>query len=182
MEEKNKNKEKENKKGKVKNVRALGKDLPISKKHAVAICNAIRGKKVKKAQEFLGKVMKKKKPVAMKGEIPHRAGLRGSGRYPIKAAEFFARLLNDLNANASVKNLDVENLIITKAIANQASRPYKSSRIAYGRKRLKRTHVELEAEAEEVKIKEKKKIKASTEEKAKEIKEEKKETAMEEKK
>lgn len=171
---KNKNKLKENKEIKTKKtVKAFGKDFPISTKHSIAVCAAIRGKKVKDARIFLKLVMEKKKPVAMKGEIPHRAGLKRPGRYPVKTAKYCEGLLNDLVANADVKNLDTENLLIIKAVANQASRPYRGTRIAYGRKRFKRTHIEFEAESNEVKIKEKKKIKPV------EIKKEEKETIKE---
>lgn len=181
MEKENKSKEKESKEDKVKKakVKALAKDLPISKKHAVALCAAVRGKKVRNMQKFLRAVIEKKKSVAMKGEIPHRAGTSRPGRYPIKASGCFVKLLGDLVANASVKNLDVENLIITKAIANQASRPYKAARIAYGRRQLKRTHVELEAEAEEVKEKKKVKEKEKVKKEIKEVKKEDKEEVKE---
>lgn len=123
---------------------AHGKDMPISKKHAVAICNAIRHKGVKDAQKMLELVTRKKKAVAMKGEIPHRKGTGKPGRYPVKAAEAFIKLLKELKANASVKGINDE-LIITRAVANKAARQHRSARIAFGRKKFKRTHVDLEA-------------------------------------
>ena len=82
------------------------------------------------------KVILLKKPVPMKGEIPHRKGMM-SGRYPKKTAEHFIKLLKSLSANASVNGL--EKPIISEAIANLASRPYSK----FGRVRKKRTHVKI---------------------------------------
>jgi len=44
-------------------VRAMGYEIPISFKHAVEICAAIRGKKVLNAMKFLEDVINLKKPV-----------------------------------------------------------------------------------------------------------------------
>lgn len=125
-------------------IKSVGKDIPISTKHSIAICNAIRNKSLKYAQNLLENVMIKKKPIIMRGEIPHRAVIGRSGRYPVKAAGCFIKLLKELRANANVKGFEGE-LFISKAIANKASRPSRSTRIAYGRKKFKRTHIELEA-------------------------------------
>jgi len=127
-------------------IKVYGKDLSISKKHSIAICNAIRYKELKKAQKFLELVTLKKKAVIMRGEIPHRAVIGRPGRYPVKASEHFIKLLKELRANASVKGINDE-LIITRAVANKASRQNRPTRVAYGRKKFKRTHVELEAMA-----------------------------------
>ena len=75
----------------------------------------------------------------MKGEIPHRKGKMGSGRYPIKAAKNFIVLLKSLSANANVNDLD--NPIIFEAVANNASRPFGQ----FGRVRRKRTHIRIVA-------------------------------------
>jgi ribosomal protein uL22 len=125
-------------------IKSNGRDLPISTKHSIAICNAIRGKNLKYAQNLLEDVIIKKKPIIMRGEIPHRAVIGRSGRYPVKAAGCFIKMLKELRANADVKGFSGE-LFISKAISNLASRPSRSTRIAYGRKKFKRTHVELEA-------------------------------------
>ena len=74
----------------------------------------------------------------MKGEIPHRKGMM-SGRYPKKSAEYFIKLLKTLSANANVNGL--ESPVISKAIANLASRPYSK----FGRVRKKRTHIQIVA-------------------------------------
>ena len=127
-----------------------GKDLGVSTKQCVAICNFIRKKKIEQAIKELQEVIGKRKAVPMKGEIPHRKG-RGimSGRYPIKACGIFIKLLKSLNANSIMGGM--ENVYVSIARADIASRPYKR----FGQMRFKKTHVYLEAR--EVKSKEGKK-------------------------
>jgi len=110
--------------------------LPISTKHSIAVCKFIKGKKIEEAINNLEKVILLKRPVPMKGEIPHRKGIM-SGRYPKKTSEHFIKLLKGLSANARVN--DLENPIISEAIANLASRPYSK----FGRVRKKRTHIKI---------------------------------------
>jgi len=115
-----------------------GRNLPISTKYSVAICNYIRGKNIDKAIFMLEEVEKFKKPVPMKGEIPHRKGKIMSGRYPIKAVREFIKVLKSLKANAIVNELEIEKYVLF-CKANIAPRPYKR----FGRARFKRTHVTL---------------------------------------
>lgn len=113
-----------------------GKDLPISTKHSIFICEYIRGKSIEQSIQFLELVLKKKTFLPMRGEIPHRKS--GVGRYPEKAIKVFIKLLKSLNANAQVNGL--ENPVISKSIANLASRPHKRG----GSERFKRSHVYIE--------------------------------------
>lgn len=181
-EEKKEKKQKEEKKGKKKEKEkpkkeeavVNAKDLPLSTKYSVAICNMIRKKKPQEAIDMLEKVLRKKLAVPCKGEIPHRKkGHRTckilSGKYPVKASNIFIKLLKNLIANANVNDLDTENIIITKAVANIAARPVKPTRLAFGRKKFKRTHVVLVAKEIKNKEQEEKKV-----EKKEEKKEEKK--------
>ena len=126
------------------------KDLPISTKHCMAICRFIKGKTIEQAVKDLEQVIVKRKAVPMKGEIPHRKGMRG-GRYPIKASKIFIKLLKSLNANSAVNGMD--NVYISSAIPNIASKPHKRS----GSQRFKRTHIYLEAKERKIKEKENKK-------------------------
>ena len=114
------------------------KDLPISTKHSIAICDFIRWKKAEEAALLLQEVVRMKRAIPMKGELPHRKGNIERGRYPVKAAQQFIKLLKQLAANAVVNEIDLENTRI-ECKANRASRPYKKS----GRMRAKRTHVTL---------------------------------------
>lgn len=144
---------KEAKKEKVKKTEAVmrGKDLPISKKHSMAICDLIRGKKIEPMILELEQIAKLKKPIVMRGEIPHRHGKIMSGRYPVNACKVFIKLLKCLNANASVNSL--ENVYLAIAIANDASRPFKRG----GSMRFKRTNVLLIARERKQAVKEEKK-------------------------
>ena len=128
-----------------------GKDLPISTKHAVAICNYIKGKDIDRAISMLEEVVKMKKPVPMRGEIPHKKGIM-SGRYPVKAAGFCIKLLKSLKSNAIVNELELEKYQV-HCIPNVAPRPYKR----FGAGRFKRSHVTIKLIPITKKIKEKKK-------------------------
>jgi len=128
-----------------------GNDLGISKKHSMAICDYIRGKEIENMIADLEKVVSLKRPIPMRGEIPHRRGNIMSGRYPVNASKVFIKLLKTLNANCSVNGL--ENPRITVAIANDASRPFKRG----GSMRFKRTNVYLEARDKVKKIENKEK-------------------------
>ena len=123
------------------------KGLHISTKYAIDLCKFIKGKKIDRAIEELELVIVKKKSVPMKGEIPHRRGPggrgSGSGRYPKNASKSFIILLKSLMANAI--NHEVDDPVITEAVANIAQRPF-----ARGGKRRKRTHVTIKAREKKV--------------------------------
>jgi len=123
-------------KGKFKEAVVNGKDLRISTKHAVAVCDFIRGKDVDVAIKELEEVENMKRAIPMKGEIPHRKGMM-SGRYPVKAVSNFIKLLKSVRANALYHDLELEKLKIY-AMANVASRPQKR-----GGARFKRSHVQI---------------------------------------
>ena len=88
------------KKEKIKKDEAVvrGASIPISTKDSVAICRFIKKKSIEKAIADLGEVLKFRKAVPLKGEIPHRKG-KGmmSGRYPVNAAKHFIKMLKILN-------------------------------------------------------------------------------------
>ncbi len=115
-----------------------GKSLFISTKHAVAICNLIRGKNIDKAISIMEDAEKMKIAVPMRGEIPHRKGKIMSGRYPVKAIKEFVKLLKSLKTNALMNELELEKYKIF-CKANIASRPYRR----FGKGRFKRTHIEI---------------------------------------
>ena len=100
-----------------KTAKALGRGLKISPKHAIEICNKIRGMKVENARNYLEDVIEMKKAVPFKRhnkKVGHRRGLEGwpTGRYPVKAATQILDVLNSAEANAEYKGLDSENLKI----------------------------------------------------------------------
>lgn len=115
-----------------------GRNLRISTKHAVAICNMLRGENIDRAVSVLGGVLQKKRAVPMKGEIPHRKGKIMSGRFPQNATREILKLLGQLNANAQVNGLEIEKYVIF-CKADKAARPYRR----FGRGRFKRTNLFL---------------------------------------
>jgi len=117
---------------------ARGLDLSASKKHFIAICNMIKNKKIGDATKELEQVIKLKKAVKMKGEIPHRKNI-GPGRYPVNASKIMIKLLKGLDANA--RALEILNPVIVLAKADKAARPYRR----FGSRRFKRTNVLLVA-------------------------------------
>ena len=112
-------------------------DLPISTKHAIAVCNFIRNMNIDKALKKLELAEKMKIPVPMRGEIPHRKGIM-SGRYPVSALGHFIKVIKSLKSNALVNELELEKYKIF-CKANVASRPYRR----FGKGRFKRTHVQV---------------------------------------
>ncbi len=139
--DKEKSKKKEEKIPKKEEAVVNGSSLHASKKHCMYICAFIMNKTVDKAIADLEDVIKFKRPIPFKGEIPHRKG-KGmmSGRYPIKVSKMFISLLKGLKGNLIVNGLDPDSARIFIASPSWASRPMKS-----GGARFKRTHVILKA-------------------------------------
>ena len=96
--------------------RARGKDLRISYKNSIEVCNALRGMLLENAKKFLENVAAKKEPVAYKihkRHISHKRGAGfGPGKYPINVAKAILDLINDVENNAEYKGLDPENMYI----------------------------------------------------------------------
>lgn len=97
--------------------RAMARSLKVSPKHCVDICSAIRGMDVQKAKKYLNDVIDMKQAVPFKKhnkKVGHRKGMKGwsAGRYPVKAAAAVLRVLENAEANAEYKGMDIENLKI----------------------------------------------------------------------
>ncbi len=109
----------------------------LSMKTCAAIGKFIVGKTLDQAVADLKEVAAGRKPVPMKGEIPHRHGKIMSGRFPKNASEHFIMLLKTLAGNCNVNGL--EEPVIAESIANIASRPYGK----FGAVRRKRAHIKI---------------------------------------
>lgn len=123
---------------KTKHVRASSRETDISHKHAREISVAIKGMYLNKAKEFLESVVALKQPVPYrryKNEVAHRSELQGfpAGRYPTKAAKEFLRLLDNLEANAEYKGMDLDRLAIIHASAYPGVKIRRFTPRAYGR-------------------------------------------------
>lgn len=126
--------------------KAVGTSLPISRKHGVMICQALRGKTLPKAKKLLERVINKKEAIAFtryNKEMPHRPGNMAAGRYPVKACAHVLTIIKSAEANAQYKGLSTGNLIIKQANAQRGP-----STVRYGRRRndAKRTHIEIVVE------------------------------------
>lgn len=118
---------------------ARGNDLHVSKKQCMYICSFIKGKSIDEAIAMLGDVIKMKRAVPFKGEIPHRSepGIM-SGRYPINASKLFISILKTLKGNVLANQMDLDKSKIYFASAMWAGRPSKR-----GGGRFKRANVVL---------------------------------------
>jgi len=134
-----------------KTAKASGRELEVSPKAAREVCNVIKGMRLSEAKEFLEAVIEKKKPVPYfryKKEVPHRHGLEGwcAGKYPVKAAKEILRVLEGVEANAELKDLDLEKLRVIHAAAQRARKIKKFIPRAFGRSSPNfenLTHVEI---------------------------------------
>lgn len=100
--------------------RAIGKEIPISPKHAREICNMLRGKTTSQAAQILEEIIELKRPVPMKRfkkGISHKSGV-GPARYPQKAAKEILKVLEGAKHNAEYKGLDPENMKVKVITAN----------------------------------------------------------------
>jgi len=119
-------------------VKASLREVSISPKHAVEIAREIKGMYIEKARRYLEDVIKLRRPVPFKRynkKVPHRRGLTGwpSGRYPVKAAKYFLKLLDNLENNAEQKGLDISRLKIVHCAAFRGRKRRKYIPRAFGR-------------------------------------------------
>ncbi len=133
---------------------ASGRDLRISYKAAVEVCNAIRGMMLQDAKRFLEEVIAKKRPVPFrrfKKKQAHRRGLQGfyAGKYPVKAAKEILKVLENAEANADFKGLDTERLRIVHIAAQKGTKIRGYMPRAFGRAspwNEQLTHIEVVVE------------------------------------
>jgi large subunit ribosomal protein L22 len=124
--------------------KAIGRDLPISPKVAIEICNFLRGREVNDAMKILHRVEEKVQAIPYKrfaNAAGHKPGKgMAAGRYPVKASGEFLKLLENAKANASNQGL-TGTLKITHIAAQRANEPYRNR--AKERITFKRAHVEV---------------------------------------
>ncbi|MFH1649384.1 MAG: 50S ribosomal protein L22 [Candidatus Woesearchaeota archaeon] len=122
--------------------KALGVDMGISTKDSIEICDAIRKKPVARAKKMLEGAMTQDAPIRynrFSEGASHKPGI-GMGRYPVKAATAILKILSSAEANAQVKGLG-KNLVIIHARAQHGTRSMKFGR--HSRRISKRTHIEI---------------------------------------
>lgn len=128
---------------------ASGKDLPISTKHSIEICNFIRGRSLEKSKKMLTDAIEEKRAIPFKRFNKDRGHKRtmAAGRFPKKACGYIMKLLNLAEANARNKGLDTSALYIKSIIANKGSRPWHPGRSI--RRKMKRTHISIAVKEKE---------------------------------
>lgn len=103
--------------------RAKANELPVSPKHSIEIARFIRKMTTTEAKAYLADVVELKKAIPFKRfnrDVAHKRGLSkwSAGRYPVKAAEAYIRLLESVEKNAEYIGLDAEKLRIDHVAAN----------------------------------------------------------------
>ncbi|MCD6445634.1 50S ribosomal protein L22 [Candidatus Bathyarchaeota archaeon] len=103
-------------------VKVSGREVRVSHKSAREVCKTIKGMMLDEAKKYLKEVMDKKKPVPFtrfKKKAAHRHGLQKgfAGRYPVKVAKQILKMLDEAEANAENKGLDIDRLRIIHAAA-----------------------------------------------------------------
>ncbi|BAA79320.1 50S ribosomal protein L22P [Aeropyrum pernix K1] len=107
--------------------KAVLRNVPVHPKIMAEVARAISGMRVDEARRYLRAVIEKREAVPFRrahGKQAHRRGLADKwgwpvGRYPVKAARYMLKLLDNVEANAANKNLDVERLKIIHVAAHK---------------------------------------------------------------
>lgn len=109
--------------------------LPISPKHSVEICKAIKNKPIERARNILHEAIEKKKPIRLhrfNKEVAHSKGKGfGAGRFMVKASERILGVLDNAIANAAYLNLDPTKLYVKSAVSNRAVSKNKGGRYTH---------------------------------------------------
>ena len=141
-----------------KTVKASGREVRVSPKHAREVCKTIKGMTLTQAKQYLRDVMDKKRAVPFrrfKKKLGHRHGLEKAyaGKYPVKAAKHILRIVEGAEANAEYKGLDTERLRIIHASAYQGMKIKRYMMRAQGRSTQKfetLSHIEIVLEEQSV--------------------------------
>jgi len=125
--------------------KALGKDLQISSKLSIEVCNYLRYRPLQKAKLILDRVAKLQQAIPVRRftfDQGHKKKI-GPGRYPVKVCEEILKILRAAEANAQFKGLNTSLLHIVHMCAHKGGAPLHPGR--HGRT-MKRTHVEVVVE------------------------------------
>ncbi|MFO8110378.1 MAG: 50S ribosomal protein L22 [Thermoplasmata archaeon] len=101
--------------------KAYGKEIHISPKKSVEVCNFLRGKDVDAALNILDEVIEKKRAVPYRRhnkQVSHNKGV-GSGGYPVNVAKKIKYLIEEAQSNAEDKGLDAEDMCILSLCAHR---------------------------------------------------------------
>ena len=139
--------------------KAMMWDVPVHPKIMREVAEAIKGMRVDEAKEYLKRVIERKEAVPFRrahGKQAHRRGLADRwgwpvGRYPVKAARYMIKLLDNVSANAENKDLDPDKLKIIAIAVHKGITLKRWMPRAFGRASPKnRTHSHVEIAVMEV--------------------------------
>lgn len=102
--------------------KAMGAELHISPKKSREVGNAIKGMRTEVAQRYLEEVVEMKQAVPFKRHhdgAGHRKGPMATGRYPVKVAQEFLKLLENARSNAEYKGLEPDQMFIAHVAAKR---------------------------------------------------------------
>jgi len=144
-------------------VKASGSDLRVHFKNTFETGTAIRGMYLKTAIKYLKDVLNKKRCIPFTRYRNH-TGRTGQakefgftqGRWPTKSVKVILGLLVNLQANAAVKGLEEDKLVLTHVQVNRAQKGRRRTYRAHGRigpYLSSNCHVELFATTEEKDVK-----------------------------
>eukprot|EP00397_Hematodinium_sp_SG-2012_P067462 GEMP01104753.1.p1 GENE.GEMP01104753.1~~GEMP01104753.1.p1 ORF type:complete len:198 (+),score=45.75 GEMP01104753.1:47-595(+) len=120
--------------------KAMGCDLRTHFKNTYEVCGAIRGMPLQKAKTYLEAVVEKKRCIPYRvynfhcGRTAQAKEFKLSqGRWPAKSLKYVINLLQNAEANAEFKNLNVEELVISHISVNKAVPGHRRTYRAHGR-------------------------------------------------
>merc|ERR1719444_783227 len=100
----------------------MGADLRVHYKNTYETANAIKGRTLRNAQQYLEDVCQKKRCVPFRrykgciGRTPQAKEFKMSqGRWPIKSAKVLLDLLRNAESNAEFKNLAITHVQVSEA-------------------------------------------------------------------
>lgn len=137
-----------------KTAKAMIWDAPISPKEAAEVARELRGKMLQEAIKYLERVIALKEPVPLRRynkKVAHKRGLVDRagipiGRYPVKVAKYYLKLLKSVQNNAETKGLDPERLKIVHIASHKGMTIKRWMPRAFGRATPefeRRTHLEV---------------------------------------
>lgn len=122
--------------------KACGSSLRAHFKHCREVCHAIKNMKLAKAKTYLEDVLQFKQAIPFTmftggvGRHAQAKQLKQAGdkvRWPQKATKIILDLLKNAEANAEMKGLDVDELVVKHAQANRAQKQRRRTYRAHGR-------------------------------------------------
>ncbi|MHA1144717.1 MAG: 50S ribosomal protein L22 [Candidatus Helarchaeota archaeon] len=136
--------------------KASGRDVRCSPKKAREVCNAIKGMKLEDAKEYLTRVISLQEAIPFKRHKKKRGHKKGlnkwsAGGYPQNAAYYVFTVLENAEANAEYKGMDIDKVKIKHAAISRGPLIKKNIPRAFGRstayyKHL--SHIEIVLEEE----------------------------------